>query len=103
MNYQIEDWVRVAQRTKWRWMGKMGSVTDNRWSVQALFWDPATWSNSNIWRKHGRPYKRWNADINSFWMDTYGLQRDDWKVMAANFHDWSSHENEFVEYLSKML
>jgi hypothetical protein len=60
---QLDDWVTMQRRRKWRWAHKMATTTQDTWTTIALQWDPTLDRQLDARRRTGRPKTRWTDDI----------------------------------------
>ena len=84
----IENWVTQQKRRMWRWAGHVARRTDNRWSQVILRWKPEE-THRNASRRCGRPSKRWEDVLRSFWSDA------DWMTAAEDRETWRLAEQLF--------
>eukprot|EP00973_Karenia_brevis_P030807 4249531-Karenia_brevis.AAC.1 len=66
----LEDWVNMQRRWKWRWAGHAARRTDHRWSCEVLDWNVC-----NGRRSPGHPLKRWQDSINDYTWSILGALR----------------------------
>ena len=60
----LDDWVTMQLRRKWRWAHKLATTTHDTWTTIALHWDPTLNTQPPARRRTGRPETRWTDDIN---------------------------------------
>ena len=65
-NLNIEDWVSVQRRRKWRWAQKVAKCNGDSWILDALTWDPYPRVSVAESRRVGRPTKRWSDDLRQY-------------------------------------
>jgi len=58
---RVKDIVQVVKKQKWRWVGHVARINDNRWTKRIKNWCPY-----NYQRSKKRPDTRWRDDIEKF-------------------------------------
>ena len=59
----LDDWITLQRRRKWRWVARLANTEAEAWTTQALRWDPTLDTQYNTRRRQGRPKTRWTDDI----------------------------------------
>ena len=62
----ISQWTTAYLRRKWRWAQRLTTVPDNRWCRLITKWKPTTTEHRPVYRRQGRPRKRWRDDIDDY-------------------------------------
>ena len=75
---QEEFWVSVQRRRKWRWVGHVARLTDNRRTHQVLSWHLECGR-----RRVDRPTRRWTNVLDTFCGDLMGTTSPDAWVSLA--------------------
>ena len=55
---KIIDIIECTLKQKWRWVGQIARLKDNRWTKRCTEWQPRRGK-----RSRGRPSRRWQDDI----------------------------------------
>ena len=79
------EWVAECRRRKWRYVGKLAVIQDERWSVEILSWKPVHGHG----RCAGRPLTRWSDSIEKY-------VGGDWFNVAKDCALWRTLEDGFV-------
>ena len=79
----MEDWVVVHRRRKWRFLHKIATAGDKRWSKSLLAWMPYGF------RRVGRPKTRWADCIEQ-------LAGGDWLSLAEDANLWALSEEAYA-------
>ena len=95
----LQSWVVKYFEKKWRWAGKIGKMTSERWARRLTVWRDAKscrWNEEVLhsWRpkrKAGRPHLRWEDALVKF-------IGEDWMQLASSDSDWQSQEDSFVQF-----
>jgi len=87
-----EAWVVVQRRKKWRWAGRVARLSDQRWTHETLYWEPARRN-----RSVGRPRLRWADAFATFFDKIEGMHGDDWHACAQCAGDWQKYEDMFCQ------
>ena len=58
----LDDWVSLQRRRKWRWVAKLAITEADAWTTQTIRWDPTLDMQHNTRRRQGRPKTRWTDD-----------------------------------------
>ena len=85
-----EFWIVGQRRRKWRWAGKVARLSDRRWTMQTLDWNPVGGR-----RGVGRPALRWDDAIVAYFAGLSGLANIDWYLCAQDEEAWNEHEEPF--------
>ena len=59
----LDDWITLQRRRKWRWVARLANTEAEAWTTQALRWDPTLDAQYNARCRQGRPKTRWTDDI----------------------------------------
>jgi hypothetical protein len=86
----VEAWVPAQRRKKWRWAGHVARMTDERWTVLSLAWEPAK-GRRNV----GRPRLRWADCLDQFFASHWDFAPGAWQLCAMSREDWNTLENDF--------
>jgi len=62
----LDDWVSLQRRRKWRWVAKLATTEADAWTTQTVRWNPTLDVQHNTRRRQGRPKTRWTDDIFSY-------------------------------------
>ena len=104
----IEDWVSVQRRRKWRWAQKVANCDGDSWTLEALTWDPYPRIAIAESRRVGRPAKRWSDDLRQYiyrtlysdensWSITPRLDNVEWMYHARDEATWSRLEEGYKQ------
>lgn len=76
------DAIERAKTLKWKWVGHIDRLKDNRWTILCTNWIPF-----NYKRKQGRQRKRWKDEIIAFNNTYYRTTQDrtQWKELGRIF------------------
>ena len=106
--HHIETWDVTYWRRKWRWTSRLAEQQHNRWSRLAFTWQPAVHHRFPVYRRHGRPHKRWNDDIYNFIQTTPHQSTDDplssntiTLQIATDSATWQQLESKFIEFMKE--
>ena len=72
----LDDWVTIQRRRKWRWPNKVASTTHDTWTTIALQWDPTLDTQLHARRRTGHPKTRWTDDVKAHVRHTSTHARD---------------------------
>ena len=86
VKHNVEDWVKLQRKRKWRFAGKTALFQDGRWSRRIFEWRPALHGH----RRVGAPNTRWEDDI----VEHVG---GNWTQIATDTQLWGLMENAFIE------
>ena len=77
----------IKSAAKWRWVGHVSRMNDNRWTVRT-----AEWQVRNKKRPNGRPRQRWRDDLTKSLGATWSRKAKDrrgWrKLMEDYLQQW---------------
>ena len=62
----LEDWVSLQRRRKWKWAQRVATCTGDSWILDAVTWDPYPRVSTAESRRVGRPAKRWSDDLRQY-------------------------------------
>lgn len=106
--HHIETWDVTYWRRKWRWASRLAEQHHNRWSRLAFTWQPPIHHRCPVYRRHGRPHKRWNDDIYNFIQTTPHQSTDDplssntiTLQIATDSATWQQLESKFIEFMKE--
>ena len=85
VKYDVEDWVKVQRKRKWRFAARTALCDDGRWSTRILDWRPILHGG----RRVGAPNTRWGDDIA---IHVGG----DWTSIAEDKELWAIMETTFT-------
>ena len=86
-NYQMEDWIQLYRKRKWKFAGRLARKTDDRWSRLTATWRP----NDGHGRDRGAPCTRWSDQLETF-------AGGDWMTEAMDSDRWISSEEVFANW-----
>ena len=98
--HNITDWVTTYYRRKWRWAQRITNLPTNRWSHLVTNWKPDVSETRPVYRKQGRPHKRWHDDIDDFNSSLNQHDTDShysWRESTTEDY-WRKHEKAFVKF-----
>ena len=61
--HNFNDWVTTHYQRKQRWAQHVAKLPTNRWSYLVTNWRPEISESRPVYRRQGRPCKRWHDDI----------------------------------------
>ena len=80
---KITDIIEYTLKEKWRWVGHIARMKDNRWTNCCTEWQPRRGKKSR-----GRPSRRWQDDITrkggTTW-NTKATDRIQWKTLMEGY------------------
>jgi len=93
----IEDWIAVSRRRKYRWAARVASLDESRWAKKAAHWAPHEQRSTykTTFRRRGRPAARWSDDLNMFCRNMI-LKEQNWQHVACDEPMWMANEAVFV-------
>jgi hypothetical protein len=87
-HHNMEEWIVLSRRKKWRFAGQTARRTDNRWSHLLINWKP----NFGHGRLPGRPWTRWSDDLVAYaggsW-DKVAADEDLWNILEHGYENHS--------------
>ena len=89
----LEDWVTMQRRRKWRFAQKVFTSDPFEWTNTAFHWDPTLDPQLHAHRRTGRPKTRWmddlkhHIDINA---GTDTNSKDNLHQVATNREQWQA-------------
>ena len=91
---KVEDWVVVQRRRLYAWAGHVARRDDGRCSKEVLAWMPPHghhYGEQGRGKRRGRPNTRWEEPLDKFFNEVCSLEVGDWRLLATNRDEWSSH------------
>ena len=79
----------------------MARRSDGRWSRRLLDWTPlrgTSFKEAGKGRRPGRPLTRWEDPLDKYFSEVCNLDAGDWRLLATNRQEWSSHVDGFARY-----
>ena len=98
--HNITDWVTTYYRRTWRWAQRITNLPTNRWSHLVTNWKPDVSETRPVYRKQGRPHKRWHDDIDDCNSSLNQHDTDShysWRESTTEDY-WRKHEKAFVKF-----
>jgi len=86
-NYQMEDWIQLYRKRKWKFAGRLARKTDDWWSRLTATWRP----NDGHGRDRGVPCTLWSDQLETF-------AGGDWMTEAMDSDRWISSEEVFANW-----
>ena len=93
--FNIDDWITIHRRSKWRCATRIAKQEDTRWTKRAALWEPEVRTHTAK-RRWGRQHKRWTDDIQEYLTKTHTSTPKSWKVLAADETTWKKLEEGYV-------
>lgn len=81
---KAKDAVIFAKKLKWKWAGHVARLADERWTGRVT-----KWKGPQGKRLRGRPYMRWEDEIEKF-------AGPCWPQIAQDRDNWTSLEEAFT-------
>ena len=108
-NQHVETWDVTYLRRKWRWASRLAAQHHDRWSRLPYTWQPHLDLQRPAHRRHGRPNKRWDADIHDFSQTTRLKTTNDSANtsttilrLAADTKTWEAQEEHFINFMQQL-
>ena len=104
----LEDWVTIVKRRKWKWAREIATVQEDIWTKLAYNWDPSPQFSLKAKRRSGRQKRKQDDDIVEYHMkreagheENQRCNREElikeWMEVAKDEEQWAKLENGVVQ------